>query len=274
MTDRKIGLKVTEEAVAMLCEAGYDPAFGARPVKRAVQHLLETSLAQAILRSDVQEEDTAVVSVAYDERFAAAGSSGGGGGGGGGASGMKLVVTREGDMLPPQPPIESFMSGAPAPPRQMTAAPPPPPASPAVPAYDPRAAAAAPPSYDPAAYNTNVDNIPAPAHTHAAYDPSGTYNPAAAAAAAAAAGAAAAAAAAVPRPTAPTTSYPPPIDPYTTPPLPTARPTWDASPDPANAAAFNDPSDPYSSPPPPPPAASTAYRSAYETPPSVSSDTF
>jgi ATP-dependent Clp protease ATP-binding subunit ClpB len=42
-----MGLRVTEEAVEVLCEAGYDPAFGARPVKRAVQHLLETALAQA-----------------------------------------------------------------------------------------------------------------------------------------------------------------------------------------------------------------------------------
>ena len=47
----------------MLCEAGYDPAFGARPVKRAVQHLLETALAQAILRGDVAEDETAVVGV-------------------------------------------------------------------------------------------------------------------------------------------------------------------------------------------------------------------
>ena len=40
MKDRKIGLHVGEDATQLLCEAGYDPAFGARPVKRAVQHLL------------------------------------------------------------------------------------------------------------------------------------------------------------------------------------------------------------------------------------------
>ena len=63
MTDRKIGLHVADDAMQLLSEAGYDPAFGARPVKRAVQHLLETALAQAILRGDVREDQTAVVGV-------------------------------------------------------------------------------------------------------------------------------------------------------------------------------------------------------------------
>ena len=45
----------------------YDPAFGARPVKRAVQHLLETALAQAILRGEVREDQTAVVGVSGDD---------------------------------------------------------------------------------------------------------------------------------------------------------------------------------------------------------------
>ncbi|MDB9924996.1 AAA family ATPase [bacterium] len=63
MTDRKIGLHVADDAMQLLSEAGYDPAFGARPVKRAVQHLLETALAQAILRGDVGEDQTAVVGV-------------------------------------------------------------------------------------------------------------------------------------------------------------------------------------------------------------------
>ena len=61
LRDRKIGLRVDESALQMLCEAGYDPSFGARPVKRAVQHLLETSLAQAILRGEVAENEQAVV---------------------------------------------------------------------------------------------------------------------------------------------------------------------------------------------------------------------
>ncbi len=37
---------------------GYDPAFGARPVKRAVQQNLETVIAKALLRGDFGEDDT------------------------------------------------------------------------------------------------------------------------------------------------------------------------------------------------------------------------
>ena len=42
-------------------EKGYDPTYGARPVKRAVQRELETSLAKGLLRADFGEEDTVVV---------------------------------------------------------------------------------------------------------------------------------------------------------------------------------------------------------------------
>jgi len=44
-----------------LQEKGYDPAYGARPVKRAVQRELETSLAKGFLRGDFGEDDTVVV---------------------------------------------------------------------------------------------------------------------------------------------------------------------------------------------------------------------
>jgi ATP-dependent Clp protease ATP-binding subunit ClpB len=66
MKDRKIGLQVTDRAIETLSDAGYDPAFGARPVKRAVQSLLETAIAQAILRGDVSEDQIAVVDVTDD----------------------------------------------------------------------------------------------------------------------------------------------------------------------------------------------------------------
>lgn len=48
---RKISLKLEDDAVAFLGERGYDPAFGARPVKRVVQQLLETSIAKVCLPS-------------------------------------------------------------------------------------------------------------------------------------------------------------------------------------------------------------------------------
>jgi len=44
-----------------LQEKGYDPVYGARPVKRAVQRELETSLAKGFLKGDFGEDDTVVV---------------------------------------------------------------------------------------------------------------------------------------------------------------------------------------------------------------------
>ena len=41
----------------MVQAKGYDPVYGARPVKRAVQRELETALAKALLRGDFLEED-------------------------------------------------------------------------------------------------------------------------------------------------------------------------------------------------------------------------
>ena len=47
----------------MLAEAGWDPAFGARPLKRAIQRLVENPLALQVLEGDVGEGDTVRVDV-------------------------------------------------------------------------------------------------------------------------------------------------------------------------------------------------------------------
>lgn len=61
LQDKKIALDVRESAVNYLAKVGFDPVYGARPVKRAVQRELETALAKAILRGDIVDEDTVVV---------------------------------------------------------------------------------------------------------------------------------------------------------------------------------------------------------------------
>jgi ATP-dependent Clp protease ATP-binding subunit ClpB len=55
MEERKIGLEVTKEAKAFLAEAGYDQRFGARPLKRAIQSLVQNPLASAVLAGKVRE---------------------------------------------------------------------------------------------------------------------------------------------------------------------------------------------------------------------------
>jgi ATP-dependent Clp protease ATP-binding subunit ClpB len=54
-------LELKESAVDYLGREGYDPVYGARPVKRAVQRELETGLAKAMLRGEFEEEDTVIV---------------------------------------------------------------------------------------------------------------------------------------------------------------------------------------------------------------------
>lgn len=58
---RGIKLKVTDPAKEMLAERGYDPIYGARPLKRAIQTLVQNPLAEMVLRGDVQEGQTVTV---------------------------------------------------------------------------------------------------------------------------------------------------------------------------------------------------------------------
>ena len=58
LADRGLRLELTEEAKQVLTEAGWDPAYGARPLKRAVQRLLENPLAVRLLEGDFAEGDT------------------------------------------------------------------------------------------------------------------------------------------------------------------------------------------------------------------------
>lgn len=58
LSDRKMSLKLSEAALDFLAEVGYDPVYGARPLKRAIQRELETQIAKAILRGEFGEGDT------------------------------------------------------------------------------------------------------------------------------------------------------------------------------------------------------------------------
>ncbi|MFA6961712.1 MAG: ATP-dependent Clp protease ATP-binding subunit [Opitutaceae bacterium] len=61
LTERKIELEFTEEAKLLLIDKGYDEKYGARPLRRAVEHFLEDPLAEAILRGDVKDGETILV---------------------------------------------------------------------------------------------------------------------------------------------------------------------------------------------------------------------
>ena len=58
LADRKVTLELSDAARAWLGRVGYDPVYGARPLKRAVQKYLQDLLADAILRGDVPDGST------------------------------------------------------------------------------------------------------------------------------------------------------------------------------------------------------------------------
>jgi ATP-dependent Clp protease ATP-binding subunit ClpB len=58
LEERRIELELTDAAKEALAEAGWDPAYGARPLKRAIQRLVENPLALTLLEGDFADGDT------------------------------------------------------------------------------------------------------------------------------------------------------------------------------------------------------------------------
>jgi ATP-dependent Clp protease ATP-binding subunit ClpB len=76
LAERRIELELTDAAKEVLAEAGWDPAFGARPLKRAIQRLLENPLALRLLEGDFADGDTIRVDAEDDEiRFEKVGAA-------------------------------------------------------------------------------------------------------------------------------------------------------------------------------------------------------
>ncbi len=62
LNEKKISLILTESAKRFLVKEGFHPAFGARPLKRAIQKFLSDPLAQKIVSNEFKEGDTIEVS--------------------------------------------------------------------------------------------------------------------------------------------------------------------------------------------------------------------
>jgi ATP-dependent Clp protease ATP-binding subunit ClpB len=67
LAERQITLELTEAAKEALAEAGWDPAYGARPLKRAIQRLVENPLALRLLEGDFADGDTVRIDAHGDE---------------------------------------------------------------------------------------------------------------------------------------------------------------------------------------------------------------
>ena len=67
LANRKLLLEITEQAKALLADKGYDPAYGARPLKRTIQRLIQDPLAVKILAGEFKEGDRVKIDVDNDE---------------------------------------------------------------------------------------------------------------------------------------------------------------------------------------------------------------
>ncbi len=66
LTEQGITLEVTERFKDRVVEEGYNPSYGARPLRRAIVRLLEDAIAEAILSGQIKDRDTAIVDVGDD----------------------------------------------------------------------------------------------------------------------------------------------------------------------------------------------------------------
>ncbi len=63
LDERGLMLNITDKAIEQLCDEGFDSQFGARPLKRVIQHRLENPIATGILSGTYDDGDTITVDV-------------------------------------------------------------------------------------------------------------------------------------------------------------------------------------------------------------------
>ncbi|MEJ2226479.1 MAG: hypothetical protein P8X49_15230 [Syntrophobacterales bacterium] len=61
LEERHLDLELTDKAKDFLAEAGYDPVYGARPLRRAIQRYVQDQLAPLLLSGEFKEGDTILV---------------------------------------------------------------------------------------------------------------------------------------------------------------------------------------------------------------------
>jgi ATP-dependent Clp protease ATP-binding subunit ClpC len=66
LAERKLGVELTEEAKSWLSKEGYDPLYGARPLRRAIERYVENPLSNRVLSGEFNEGDTVVIDLGDD----------------------------------------------------------------------------------------------------------------------------------------------------------------------------------------------------------------
>jgi ATP-dependent Clp protease ATP-binding subunit ClpB len=67
LADRRISLELTDEARALIARAGFDPVYGARPLRRFIQREVETRIGRALLSGEIEDGSTIVLEVEHGE---------------------------------------------------------------------------------------------------------------------------------------------------------------------------------------------------------------
>ncbi|WP_227625382.1 hypothetical protein [Geofilum rubicundum] len=67
LSDQGLELKITDDAIDWLASAGFDPAYGARPIKRAIQRYVLNHLSELILSEKVSNDQAIMVDVEADQ---------------------------------------------------------------------------------------------------------------------------------------------------------------------------------------------------------------
>ena len=63
----KITLTWTDEVLELLSSQGFDPNYGARPLRRLLAHTVETALSKKIIKGEIKEGDTVQIGIAGNE---------------------------------------------------------------------------------------------------------------------------------------------------------------------------------------------------------------
>jgi ATP-dependent Clp protease ATP-binding subunit ClpB len=67
LKDKNIYIEITDRAKNIIAKEGYDPVYGARPLKRYMENVLETSIAKKIIKGDIYEGCN--IRVDYKDKF-------------------------------------------------------------------------------------------------------------------------------------------------------------------------------------------------------------
>ncbi len=67
LAEKKLNMEITEKAKSWLAKEGYDPVYGARPLRRALEKYVENPLSIKVLSGEFKEGDTVLVDLVEDE---------------------------------------------------------------------------------------------------------------------------------------------------------------------------------------------------------------